>query len=193
MDAYPLFWPLGQERTANRKKSQFRTTLNGAIKNVQSELRLFGNDTSRRVTDILISSNVSISDQNPRDPGVAVYFKWDGIDCCFAVDIYNKPVDNLQAIAKVVEAERAKMRHGGLNIVKFSFRGYAALPPPRDKDGNLPKPWWQVLGVPETATLDEAKAAYLAKVKKNHPDAGGNAALFASVVDAWRQAQQAKS
>lgn len=187
--AYPLYWPLGQERTAHRKGSKFRTNMSSAIKNVQTELRRFGDDTRKRVTDTLISSNVTLQDSKPRDPGVAVYFKWDGIDCCLAVDIYSTPVENLQAIAKVLDAERTKLRHGGLNVVKFSFRGYAALPPPRDAQGNLPRPWWQTLGVSEAATLDEAKAAYTEKVKAAHPDRGGDAALFSAVVEAWRQAQ----
>jgi DnaJ-domain-containing protein 1 len=33
-----------------------------------------------------------------------------------------------------------------------------------------PRPWWQVLGIPEGSTLDEVKVAYYTKVKQYHPD-----------------------
>jgi hypothetical protein len=32
------------------------------------------------------------------------------------------------------------------------------------------RPWWQVLGIPDGSTLDEAKVAYYTKVKQYHPD-----------------------
>jgi DnaJ-domain-containing protein 1 len=34
----------------------------------------------------------------------------------------------------------------------------------------LPRPWWQVLGVSQRATFDDAKAAYRTKIKQYHPD-----------------------
>ena len=33
-----------------------------------------------------------------------------------------------------------------------------------------PRPWWQVLGIPEGSTLDDVKLAYHTKVKQYHPD-----------------------
>jgi DnaJ domain len=33
-----------------------------------------------------------------------------------------------------------------------------------------PRPWWEVLGVSEGSSLDEAKAAYRTKIKQYHPD-----------------------
>jgi DnaJ like chaperone protein len=33
-----------------------------------------------------------------------------------------------------------------------------------------PRPWWQVLGIPEGSTLDEVKIAYYTKIKQCHPD-----------------------
>lgn len=188
--AYPLHWPLGLPRTTSRTSSRFSTTVHQAVNNVMDELRRFGNDSSRRVTDIVISANVTLADQRPKDPGIAVYFRWDNIDCCIAVDRYTKAEENLQAIAKVIDAERTKLRHGGLNIVRASFRGYAALPPPKGPDGQLAKPWWMELGFNEVPTVADAEGRYRELVKSAHPDRGGDAARFNVLTDAIRQARE---
>jgi hypothetical protein len=120
---------------------------------------------------------------------VACYFVWEGLQCCIAVDLYNKVEENLQAIAKIIEAERVKLRHGGLNIVRAGFRGFASLPPPEAGSGALAPPWREVLGVSGGKVAD-AKAAYIRLVKTAHPDVGGDAAKFNLIVEAWRQAQE---
>jgi hypothetical protein len=188
--AYPLAWPQGFPRTKSRNASRFKTTVHQAVNNVTDELRRFGNDTGKRVESTVISSNVTLTDTRPADPGIAVYFVWDGVQCCIAIDRYPTPMENLQAVSLIVEAERAKMRHGGLNIVRASFRGFASLPPPDEKTAALMKPWRDVLGVQPNATLEQAKSAYFRIVKVAHPDVGGDAALFNRAVDAWRQAQE---
>ncbi len=189
--AWPLHWPVGYPRTKIREKSRFKTSITGAVNNVLDELRRFGADTGRKVEHVTISSNFSLSDSRPVDTGVAVYFRWDNIDACIAVDKYIWIEDNLQAISKVIEADRTKMRHGGLNIVRASFRGYAALPPPKDASGQLAAPWWQTLGLPQDATLPQVDATYRVKVKECHPDKGGDPAQFNLIVQAVQQAREA--
>lgn len=188
--AYPLHWPPGQPRQKSRVKSRFSTSVPGAVNNVQDELRRFGNDTGKKVENVIISSNVSLGNNRPADPGIAVYFRWDNIDACIAVDLYGFPEENLQAISKVIEAERAKLRHGGLNILRASFRGYANLPPPKGTDGQLAPPWRHVLGIHDGAHLSMAEDAYRKLVKTHHPDAGGDAAKFNQITDAIRQARE---
>jgi len=190
--AYPLQWPQTMGRTASRQSSRFNTSVSGAVKNVMDELRRFGNDSKKPCSGILVSSNVTLTDQRPKDPGVAVYFRWDNIDCCIAVDRYTHPEENLQAIAKVIEAERTKLRHGGLNIVRAAFRGYAALPPPKDASGNLARPWWQVLGFDTEPALEMAEARYRERAKRYHPDRGGDPAEFSVLTEAIRQARGAQ-
>ena len=175
--AYPLSWPESWTRTTSPAKSQFKTTLHAAIDNVQGSLKRFAADSGRKVENILVSSNVSLMERNPKDAGVAVYFTWDGISTCIAVDRYQKIEENLQAIHHVIEAERTKLRHGGLNLVRAAFRGYAALPPP---SASTSKPW-EVLGVKQGATAEEIEAAYREKAKKAHPDAGGSNEQMAQV------------
>lgn len=188
--AYPLHWPLGQPRQKHRVSSRFKTSVSQAVNNVQDELRRFGNDTGKKVESVVISSNVTLGNNRPTDPGIAVYFRWESIDVCIAVDLYDKPEENLQAVAKVIEADRAKMRHGGLHILRTAFRGYAHLPPPKGPDGQLAKPWWATLGLTEGASKAEAETAYRQLCKKHHPDVGGDAAQFNAITDAVRQARE---
>lgn len=190
--AYPLHWPVGFPRTRSPGPSAFRTSLSAALTNVRDELRRFAKDTGKTVADVVISSNVTLGEQRPRDTGIAVYFRWDGIDCCIAVDRYAKVEDNLQAIAKVIEAHRAVNRHGGLNILRGVMRGHAALPPPKGPDGQLEAPWWQTLGFTDEPREPAAlEGRWRELVKQHHPDRGGDAATFNRITDAVRQGRAA--
>ena len=159
---YPLAWPEHQRRTQNRVKSAFKATLPTAHKNVVSRLRLFASDTGTRLENARITSNASAFDViEPADPGIAVWFVWDGDVRCIAVDRYTTMKENLQALHHVLEARRTEFRHAGIEMVRTTFRGFrAALPAP----GAIP--WWTILGVAPTATPDEINAAFKAKARE---------------------------
>lgn len=188
--AYPLHWPFGFPRTKNPGRSQFRTNAHDALGNVTRSLKAFAKESGRDIVNLIVSSNVTMMNEEPKDGAVAIYFRWDNMDVCIAVDRYLYPKENLQAIHHVIEAERTKLRHGGLNIVRSAFRGYAALPPPKGPDGQLARPWWDVLGLPEGATLQQAEDAYRREVKEHHPDRGGDPAKFNLVTNAIREARE---
>lgn len=188
--AYPLHWPKDWPRTGQQTKSQFKTSLSAALKNVNDSLRKFTSDSEKKIDNVVISSNVTLGDQHPKDSGVAIYFTWDGISTCIAVDRYQKVEDNLQAIHHVIEAERTKLRHGGLNIVRAAFRGYAALPPPSSFKS---KPWHETLGVSKTAPLSEIEAEYKRRAKVAHPDNGGSQDRMAELNAAIAQARKERS
>lgn len=180
---YPLNWPLGFPRAKNHRASQFKTSLAGALKNVQDSLRLFGNDSGKPVTNVVISSNVSLGMQRPADPGVAVWFTWEGEQRCFAVDIYAKPEENLQAIHHVLEARRTEMRHAGVFMAKAAMAGFAAalLAPGM-------KPWWDVLGLPQSANLNAIQARYRELAAERHPDKPGGSEAMMAELNAARDA-----
>lgn len=184
---YPLTWPKEWPRSKSRTKSQFKTTLHQALKNVQEELARFAKDSEIAVEGILISSNFALGNQNPDDSGVAVYFSWDGAPTCIAVDRYTKIEDNLQAIFHCINAERTKLRHGGLNLVRAAFRGYAALPPPMAAGSG--KPWHEILGVKVGAPWGEVVAAHKKLAKQNHPDLGGSSNAMAAINEAFQSAK----
>ena len=179
--AYPLHWPQDWPRTKHPGPSQFKTSLAGALKNVQKSIELFATDSGKKLENVVISSNVTLGTQRPKDSGVAIYFSWDGISTCIAVDKYAKVEDNLQAIHHCLEAERTKLRHGGINLVRAAFRGYAALPPATGSPGQ----WWEVLGVSENAPKEEIQAAYKKLRSEHHPDKGGNADKFNEIQRAY--------
>jgi hypothetical protein len=147
-------------------------------------LARFGKDSGKPVTNVVISSNVTLASQRPKDPGVAAYFTWDGIDTCFAVDRYRKLEDNLTAIAHVIDAERTKLRHGGLNLVRASFTGYMALPGSRSG-----RSWHEVLEVDVGASASAIADSYKRLRSSTHPDKGGSADAFRAVQTAYDEAR----
>jgi hypothetical protein len=187
--AYPLQWPEGLPRTERRVQSPFKTQLNGALDNVRKSIEAFGSDSGKPVNGIVLSSNVTLGVTSPADPGVAAWFVWDGDQRCIAVDRYPKVQDNLQAIHHIVEARRTEMRHGGLHIVRQTFKGFVALPAPASHD------WRKVLGFAPgkqvTATEIDARFRELAAV--HHPDKGGKPETMADLNTARDAAKRAVS
>jgi hypothetical protein len=177
--SYPLSWPEGWKRTTSRKFGQFRTgnrwiSVNDATRRVLNEFR----HMQISADDIIVSTNVPLrldgmprSDQEPADPGVAIYWqtKKHGMRC-IATDRYQHVADNLAAIAATLEAMRAIERHGGAQIIERAFLGFAALPE------TATQPWREVLGIaPEiTPTPDLVQSRYRALVKLHHPDITGD-------------------
>jgi hypothetical protein len=177
VSAYPLTWPDTLPRSAAKASSQFKASLSAALKNVEDSLRRFGAD-SGGIKDVIISSNVTLGASRPTDPGVAVWFTWAGEQRCIAVDRYPKVEDNLQAIHHIIEARRTELRHGGLNIVKQTFKGFTALPAPD---------WKRALGLDRpglTITKQDVEAAYRERAKTAHPDRGGSDAAMADLTAA---------
>lgn len=187
VEAYPLSWPDGLPRTERKATSQFKTGLSAALKNVRGALEAFGRDSSKSVSDIIISSNVTLGQERPTDTGVAVWFTWDGAQRCIAVDRYPKVEDNLQAIYHVLEARRTEMRHGGLHIVRQTFKGFTALPAPPGQ-----RPWREVLGLDgQQVAIRDVDARYRQLAADAHPDKGGSTERMAELNRARTEAKAA--
>lgn len=178
IDAYPLKWPKGWPRTSNPQSSRFSTTLAAALKNVNSSLKLFGTDSGKPVTEIVISSNVSLGQDNPKDTGVAVWFMWDGELRSIPVDRYKKVQENLQVIHFIIESRRTELRHGGLHILRQAFAGFKAIP---EKTGTS---CWEVLGIKQTKSESAIHAKYKELAKTMLPDAGGSTEAFCQLQEA---------
>jgi hypothetical protein len=186
---YPLSWPEALPRTEHKATSRFNSSLSAALKNVRKSLELFAVDSGKAVTDIVLSSNVGGLDPGqPRDSGVAAWFTWDGQQRCIAVDRYPKVEDNLQAIHHVLEARRTEMRHGGLHIVRQTFKGFTALPAPPGR-----KTWREALGFKpdQRVTLSDVNDAYRHLSHHAHPDKGGTADKMAELNAARAEAKAA--
>jgi hypothetical protein len=178
MTPYPLAWPENIGRwKGSRQPGQFKTSLAGAMSNVTDSLKRFGTDSGKSVTDLVISSNVTLGRNNPEDPGVAIWFKWDGISICIPVDRYSKVEANLQAIHHIIEARRTELRHGTLALVRATFTGFTALPAPEGK-----RTWRAVLNFPPGPVTKEAiNERYRSLAAERHPDKGGSTEAMAEL------------
>jgi hypothetical protein len=185
--AYPLTWPPMFPRATRRDEGRFKASLAASLKNVQDSLRLFGTDSGKKLGDLVISSNVTLGVNKPADPGVAVWFTWDGLQVCIAVDRYSKVEGNLQAIHHIVEARRVELRHGTLALVRASFQGFKALPAP------VGRTWREVMGFPPAAAIsaEMLKSRYRSLASERHPDKkGGSNDAFAALGAALDEAHK---
>lgn len=192
--ACPLTWPAEWPRTRQRERARFKLSFAAARDDLRHELALMG------ATSIVISSNAVMrrdglpAANQPRiaDPGVAVYFTLDGEPRCIPCDRWDLLVDNLRAIGLTVKALRGLERWGAGEMVRAAFRGFAALPA-SGTTGTTAGPWWSVLGVAPDAAEAAIDAAYRRLAREHHPDAGGDAARFRAIAEAYRQAKEDKA
>lgn len=175
--AFPLTWPEGIPRSKSRETGAFKTTLLGAIKNVEGSLRRFATLSGKPVKAVTVSSNVGLMGIVGKDPGVALWFTWDDESVCLAVDRYSSVASNLQAIHHILEARIVELRHGTFHLVKATFRGLLALPPPATH-------WTVVLGLQPDADAQEVDAAFKLKAMRAHPDKGGSQEAMAILTQA---------
>lgn len=185
--AYPLQWPSGFPRwKQGRVSGSFKTNFETALRNVKKSLELFAKDSGKKIEDPILSSNIDFnpltnnSGNRPADPGVAVWFAWDGLQVCIPVDRYDTPAANLQAIHHIIEARRVELRHGTLALVRATFSGFQALPPPKGRD------WRSILQiVAANPTRDQIESQYKHLSRERHPDtAGGSTDAMAELNNA---------
>ncbi len=158
---YPLAWPDGQARSKEKVKTAFKATLPQAVANVQKSLAALAKDSGIAMGEAQVTCNQALMGGDPTDTGVAVWFMWDGAMRCIAVDRYVGVAANLQAVHHVLEARRTELRHAGIEMTRTTFKGFLALPAP---DGR--KPWWEVLEVSATATVDQIREARRALARR---------------------------
>ena len=188
IDSYPLHWPELHPKAKNRISSKFKTSLAGALNNVNKSVAGFGKYSGKVCTEIVISSNVTLGAQNPKESGVAIWFKWDGLQLCIAIDRYLRVEENLQAIHHIVEARRTELRHGGLHVVRQTFIGFKALPEKASTES-----WYDILLVKQDSTEDVVKSNYRSLVTQYHPDKpGGSSEKITKINLAWEEAKKVK-
>lgn len=188
---FPLLWPEKFPRRAEyqRQAGTFKVTLPAALKNVEHSLALFAKDSGKKLEDLSITSNYTLGAQNPKDPGVAVWFVWDGMQVSIAVDRYTKIEANLQAIHHIIEARRVELRHGTLALVRATLTGFIALPAPAG--GPAKRTWRQVMNfTSELVSLDLLEQRYRLLASQRHPDKGGSNEAFSELGAAYAEAKK---
>lgn len=139
--AYPPQWPAGRPRSKRRESARFDTTLAAARDGLLDEIRLLG------ARNLVISSNLQLRNDGllragqpePRDPGIAIYFRHMGREMSFACDRWDRARDNMRGIEKTIGALRGIARWGTSDIIEAAFTGFLLLAAPSTK-------WWDVLG-----------------------------------------------
>lgn len=188
IDAYPLCWPQGWDKTKSyqREKSKFKSTFAVArdeLFNEVSRLRgryFYGNDP-------VLSTNVSLrqdglpyaNQRNPEDPGVAIYFDYKDKPMCFACDKYLNVWENMVSIRKTIEAIRGIERWGASDMMSRAFSGFVAI------EEQLS--WRDVLQY-FGSCKEELKHKYRQALSVSHPDKGGSNEEFFAVKKAYDEA-----
>lgn len=197
---FPLEWPNGRPRTADRKPALFRAggsplTMTTARRRLTEQLSAMTRPGQTwRTTDIIVTTNIrytasgardqKLSRRDPEDPGVALYFGLDGKPHVLACDKWDSVQDNIGAIAAHIDALRGQERWGVADL-RQAFAGHVALP--------RPTPWWEVLRTDATASLEQIHAAYRAAAKHAHPNAGGDRAAWDRLSSAYEEAKRSRS
>jgi hypothetical protein len=174
---FPLEWPIGWKRTPaqNRVNGPFRTKHRAWLSVSEATARLEDELARLGAKDPTLSSNVSLrldgrprSDENPKDPGAAIYFSFRGKATVLAADRYYLVADNIAAIAAHIESLRRIERHG-VGTIEQALAGYRSLP--ADTAAN----WRAVFGfgADTKPTVDQVDEAYKRFAKVKHPDVGG--------------------
>lgn len=177
VDAYPLQWPPGWERTKFPQPSRFyEHSLAYARGFLFEELRKLG------ARNIVLSTNVILKRDGqpysgrkpPEDRGVAVYFTLFDEQQCMPCDKWRRIECNIWAIAKSIEALRGLERWGAKEMVKASFKGFKALP----QNATQPK----VDYFSGCETPDAQRERFKNLVKTMHPDQGGDGDKFVELL-----------
>ena len=170
VDAYPLAWPHGWQRTRVPQRSRFDATFAAARDGLFAQIKMLGG------THVVMSTNVPLRRDGipyanmaqPTDRGVAIYFLRRGRQMVFACDRWTMVEHNMRAIEKTIDAIRGIERWGASEMMERAFSAFEALPAPGADH------WYDVLGVSKTATRDQVEAAHREKAKRAHPDTGGS-------------------
>jgi hypothetical protein len=139
-----------------------------------------------KVDRVVISTNIPLrrdglpyaNQREPHDPGVAVYFRWQGREYCFACDQWDLVKDNMRAIGLYTASLRPILTSRWGVRQADQLMSVHALP------AKIERPWWLVLGCAQSATEDEIKGAYRRQAAVAHPDTGGD-------YERWHQLQAA--
>lgn len=139
-------------------------------------------------------------DQDVMGGGVKVIFDRAGKRYIRECNKYESSLDNLRVIGLQIDYLYRALEVYAEDIVETSFdiefdrifNGFLATP---DDSalllGDGKSPWWEVLGVKETASRDDLRNAFRALSLVHHPDRGGKDEDFKRINEAFRAGMKA--
>jgi hypothetical protein len=197
IEAHPLYWPEGRKKTAShyRESARFETNFARARDNVVHEVELLCGKFTK--TNLIVSTNIALrrdglplaNQRQPDDTGVAVYFTYKSNQVCFACDRWKKIEENMQAIAKTIEALRGIARWGTGDMMEAAFKGFMALPAPAP---SVKRTWYQVMGfdLAYRPHGDDIRDRYRRLASIRHPDKGGSHEAMTELNEAYEEAKR---
>jgi hypothetical protein len=195
--AYPLSWPIGWPRTKFPQQSRFlrpgsqtnSTRIGDRRHTIADASRCLFDELDRlKATKVVLSTNLVLkangqphgNQAQPQDCGAAVYFELRGKRNVLACDKWQHVQCNIYALSKHIEALRGQERWG-VGSLERAFTGYLAL------EAQTQAKWFEVLGVPEHASLQVIADARRDLVRRYHPDGKEpDAEKFHQVGEAYR-------
>ena len=132
------------------------------------------------VIDCPARARYSTAFANKADRAVSVTFSaGPHVDRTVTVDRFERPVDNLWALAIGLDAVRLNELRGLDDVAR---QVYMMLPAPK----TVRDPW-EVLGLRSDAEPETIDAVYRSLAKRRHPDAGGSEEAMAELNAAWER------
>lgn len=194
-EAFPLAWPPGWPRTSpadlkdgtlsfKRQKDTGRGYIAGAPWTfAEARDALIDEAWKHTKSPPVLSSNFQTGrngpmegKRRPHDQAVALYLLRKGKPYVMACDRYREAEGNMRSLTLALEALRTLERHGGGLMLERAFEGFVALTAG-------PRPW-EILDVVPTASAEEIRAAWRAKIARAHPDLGGTQTQAAELNEA---------
>lgn len=161
--------------TMVKKTSNKQVGVPAATDRLEKQLEYLG------ATVVVLSTNLELrltgqprgNQNNPDDPGAAVWFNLKGKRMVFACDKWGRVADNIAALAAHIRATRS-VENFGVGTLEQSFAGYRAL-----EDYSEGIPWRRVLGFKdgEAVTREVVEARFREQAKRIHPDLTGEDGL----------------
>jgi hypothetical protein len=175
---YPLLWPEGRGRVPSHRREKGRyslATVAQAMNYLDAETNRWRSykraDGLARLTGWELTANYSGRGRDPDDPGAALWFTLSTGDATIgqslmvlACDKFDRLPQNIRAISLTMERLRLVDEIGAYSLIN-AVEGAKALPPPSPA-----RPWHEVLGVREDASLPVVTAAFRALIKESASD-----------------------
>jgi hypothetical protein len=166
---FPLLWPDGRERTpAHRREKGRYANINiaQAMGALDREMLRWRRDAGPRVTGYELTAMHAGRGRDPEDPGAALWFLMAEGDSTLSQQLMSIVCDRFTVLAQNIRAIELTMQRlrlvdeiGAYSLMQ-AVEGARALPPPSPG-----KPWFEVLGVQPTASLQVATAVFRELVK----------------------------
>ena len=186
---YPLAWPIGWPRTPapKRRAGAFSekeeriasdgrrfsrskaVTMPTAVDRLERQLEVLGGQDPTLSTNVRLNlRGLPYGNEQPMDPGAAVYFRFKAKATVLACDTYQRLADNIAALAAHIDALRRIDRYG-VGSLEQALAGYRALP--ADSAAN----WRTVFGFDpdERVSAEALNSRFKEQARDAHPDRGG--------------------